>query len=126
MPIRRWPTRATARGARSTALRRLADVATGGLQPDRTLLFDCPSRQGLDRAPGGPAADLTRFETADEHDVDFHRRVREGYLALAAASPSAGASSTLCRADVAAPWDAVICCRQAWPDGHRRPVALAG
>jgi dTMP kinase len=74
-------------GAPLDALRRLAEVVTGGLQPDRTLLFDIPVEQGLDRRAGGPAADLTRFETADDRDVAFHQRVRDGYLALAAAEP---------------------------------------
>jgi len=75
-------------GAPLEQLRRLADVATGGLAPDRTLLFDIPVEAGLARRERGPAADLTRFETAKSHDLAFHRRVREGYLALAVAEPA--------------------------------------
>jgi dTMP kinase len=64
-------------------LRALAAVATGGLTPDLTILLDLPVEAGLARkAPG----DVTRFEA--EFDLDFHRRVREGFLALAVASPS--------------------------------------
>lgn len=60
----------------------LASVATDGLQPDLTVLLDLPVEAGLRRkAPG----DVTRFEA--EFDVEFHRRVRDGFLALAAASP---------------------------------------
>lgn len=68
-------------------LRRLAEVATGGLQPDRTVLFDLPVEAGLARRSDGPAAQLTRFEVADEHDVGFHRRVREGFLEMARDEP---------------------------------------
>jgi dTMP kinase len=57
-------------------------VATDGLHPDLTILLDLPVRAGLARkAPG----DLTRFEA--EFDLGFHQRVRDGFLALAAAAP---------------------------------------
>jgi len=57
-------------------------VATGGLQPDMTILLDLPVEVGLARkAP----ADRTRFES--DFDLAFHRRVRNGFLALAVAEP---------------------------------------
>jgi dTMP kinase len=63
-------------------LRMLAAAATDGLSPDLTLLLDVPVEIGLARkAPG----DVTRFEA--EYDLEFHRRVREGFLAIAAAEP---------------------------------------
>lgn len=63
-------------------LRALALVATDGLSPDLTILLDLPVEAGLARkAPG----DVTRFEA--EFDFAFHRRVREGFLAMAVASP---------------------------------------
>jgi dTMP kinase len=63
-------------------LRALALAATDGLQPDLTILLDIPAEVGLSRkAPG----DVTRFEA--EFDLAFHRRVRDGFLALAAAEP---------------------------------------
>jgi dTMP kinase len=63
-------------------LRALGSVATGGLTPDLTILLDLPVEAGLARkAPG----DVTRFEA--EFDLGFHRRVREGFLALAVAEP---------------------------------------
>ena len=63
-------------------LRALADVATDGLQPDLTILLDLPVEAGLARkAPG----DVTRFEA--EFDLDFHGRVRDGFLAIAKAEP---------------------------------------
>jgi dTMP kinase len=63
-------------------LRALEAMATDGLRPDLTILLDLPAEAGLARvAP----ADVTRFEALD---VAFHRRVRQGFLALAAASPA--------------------------------------
>jgi dTMP kinase len=63
-------------------LSRLEEIATGGLEPDLTLLLDVPVEIGLARkAPG----DRTRFETG--FDVAFHRRVRNGFLEMAVAEP---------------------------------------
>jgi dTMP kinase len=60
----------------------MAGVATGGLAPDLTILLDLPPEVGLRRkAPD----DQTRFELA--FDIDYHRRVRDGFLALAADEP---------------------------------------
>jgi dTMP kinase len=60
----------------------MADAATGGLVPDLTILLDLPVEIGLGRKSGH---EVTRFET--EFNVDFHRRVRDGFLAMAAAEP---------------------------------------
>jgi dTMP kinase len=57
------------------------------LAPDTTLLFDLDPALGLERARDRNARgrqDEGRFEA---EDVPFHRRVREGYLALAKAEP---------------------------------------
>jgi len=64
-------------------LRTLNRWATGDLDPDLTLIFDLPEDVGLTRATkrnSNATADEGRFEA---EDVRFHRRVREGYLALA-------------------------------------------
>jgi dTMP kinase len=62
-------------------LRALEAIATGGLRAHRTILLDVPAEVGL----GRKAAEQTRFET--DFDIDFHQRVRAGFLALAAADP---------------------------------------
>ncbi|MEO5939618.1 MAG: dTMP kinase [Candidatus Limnocylindrales bacterium] len=60
----------------------LERLATGGLQPDLTLLLDVPVEVGLARkAPD----DRTRFETG--FDLAFHRRVRNGFLEMAVHEP---------------------------------------
>ena len=59
-------------------LRAIAGVATGGLQPDVTILLDVDPETGIRRKVPGAR---NRFESID---LDFHRRVRDGFLALAA------------------------------------------
>lgn len=64
------------------ALRAIADVATGGLVPNLTVLLDVDPEVGLRRkAPGA----RNRFEAS--FDLDFHRRVRAGFLELAGQEP---------------------------------------
>jgi dTMP kinase len=68
-------------------LRALNEWATDALVPDVTLLFDLPEEVGLNRANSRNAnatQDEGRFEA---EDLRFHRRVREGYLAMAVAEP---------------------------------------
>ena len=67
----------------------IADVvalATGGLRPDLTLIFDLAvdesRRRALKRARKGAAHDRLDLE-----DVAFHARVREAYLRIADADP---------------------------------------
>ena len=64
------------------ALRNVGRIATGGLRPDLTLLFDVSVEVGLARKSD---AETTRFEA--HFDRAFHERVRAGYLALAVAQP---------------------------------------
>jgi dTMP kinase len=63
----------------------LERVSVGDLRPDLTLVLDVPVALGLERAAthrGSASAD--RFEA---EDVEFHDKLREAYLALAAAEP---------------------------------------
>ena len=62
-------------------LRGLAEVATGGLEPDLTILLDVDPEVGIRRKAAGAR---NRFESID---LDFHRRVRSGFLELAGAEP---------------------------------------
>lgn len=68
------------RGLDVEIVRRLSEVATGGLWPDLIILLDMDPERA--RARGGGGSD--RFEALG---MDFHRRVREGYLELAGADP---------------------------------------
>jgi len=69
------------RGLDLDMLRRLQVQATGGLQPDLTMLLNLPVETGLARIPR-PAQDRLDRETAT-----FHQRVRAGYQEMAAADP---------------------------------------
>ena len=63
-------------------LRAVAFVATGGLAPDLTILLDVSPEVGLARK-----ADDTRNRFEASFDLDFHRRVRAGFLELAREEP---------------------------------------
>lgn len=63
-----------------TALER---AVVGETWPDLTLVFDLPPELGLARAAGRGGAEA-RFEAKG---IEFHTRLREGFLALAAAEP---------------------------------------
>jgi dTMP kinase len=63
-------------------VREVNQIATGGLVPDLTLLLDLPAEEGLRRKRAAG-----EWNVMDGLDVEFHRRVRQGYLALAAADP---------------------------------------
>lgn len=60
----------------------LAEIATGGLVPDVTILLDLDPELGLRRKSD---VEQTRFEAS--FDLAFHHRVRAGFLELAGAEP---------------------------------------
>ncbi len=62
---------------------RLERAVLGATRPDLTLILDLPAERGLARAAGRGGAEA-RFESKG---LAFHRRLREGFLALAAAEP---------------------------------------
>jgi dTMP kinase len=64
-------------------LDRLYEAAVGDFRPDLTLVFDLPVEQGLARAATRRGGE-TRYESLPR---DFHQRVRQGFLAIAAAEP---------------------------------------
>lgn len=63
-------------------LKILLEFTTGGLKPDLTLLLDVDAETGLRRR-----AAEGEWNRLDAYDLEFHRRVREGYLQLAQAEP---------------------------------------
>lgn len=60
----------------------LADIATGGLRPDATVYVDILPERGLQRLAG-----RTGRNWLDRESLDFHTRVREGYLQMIADDP---------------------------------------
>ncbi len=61
-------------------LRSVTHFVTGGLTPDLTLLIDLPCELGLSRKRKAGS-----WNRLDDYDLEFHQRVRQGYLALASA-----------------------------------------
>jgi dTMP kinase len=57
-------------------VKQMSEYALGGIRPDVLIYLDCPPDIGLIRAK--QAGDPDRFE---EEKIQFHERVREGYLA---------------------------------------------
>ncbi len=66
------------------SLNMLYDVTVGDFKPDLTILFDLDPKIGLERSYKkalGMEVKETRFE---DRGLEFHNRLREGYLELAA------------------------------------------
>lgn len=66
-----------------TVLRQLLNFTTGNLWPDLTLLLDLEAEEGLKRRRQGGG----EWNRLDDYSIAFHRRVRQGYLEMAAAEP---------------------------------------
>jgi dTMP kinase len=64
-------------------LKEILRFATGGLQPDLTLLLDVDVEEGLKRRRIGGG----EWNRLDAQQVAFHQRVRQGYLKMAAEEP---------------------------------------
>ena len=77
------------RGIDLGLLRNLNDIASQGIKPDLTLLFDCPVEIGLSRtAQRQSKMTLGRSEDRFEREkIEFHERIRAGFLELARAEP---------------------------------------
>lgn len=73
------------RGLDRELIERLNREATGGLEPDLTVLLDLPVETALARKEGEHGAGSD--DTFDHAPVDFHRKIRRGYRALAASDP---------------------------------------
>lgn len=69
------------RGVSRTLIDEVDRLATGGRQPDLTLLFDVPAEVARARRHRGEADRL------DAEGLAFYERVRRGYLEIAAAHP---------------------------------------
>jgi dTMP kinase len=64
-------------------LTQIVNYATGGLKPDLTVLMDVDIETGLRRR----SSDDENWNRLDAKEIQFHKRVREGYCQMAAAEP---------------------------------------
>src|SRR5262245_56021303 len=79
-----------ARGFDLTLVNQLNELATGGLKPDLTLLFDLEVEIGLKRTrKRGDGTDEMAAgpDRLDQEPLEFHERVRAAYLEIAAREP---------------------------------------
>ena len=102
-------------GADPALIAALEAAVVGPCAPDLTLMFDLPVEAGLARARARGDAE-TRFESKG---LSFHHRLRDGFLAIAAAEPGRcavidAAASIEAVADAA--W-AAVCARLLAPVG---------
>ncbi len=75
------------RGIDFTLIDELNLIATGGLMPEMTILFDIESSEGLARLhPGG-------HDRLEREALEFHLKVRQGYLELVKKQPNRWARS---------------------------------
>jgi dTMP kinase len=63
------------------------EFAVDGAAPDLTILLDIDVSLGFKRLRERVAADGGKLDRIERETLDFHRRVREGYLELAARWP---------------------------------------
>ena len=67
---------------------RLNHLSSQGIRPDVTFLLDCPSDVGLKRAlQRNRTLKQEKEERFEKEEIQFHRRVRNGYLAIAKKEP---------------------------------------
>jgi dTMP kinase len=67
-------------------LRQLNEFADGGVRPDLTFLLDCPVALGLSRTAQRQlniATGETHEDRFEREKLDFHERVRTGFLDIA-------------------------------------------
>ncbi len=64
-------------------IRSLLHFATGGLKPDLTFLLDVEPQVGLERRQKGGG----EWNRMDAYVLQYHQRVRQGYLEMANADP---------------------------------------
>lgn len=78
-----------ARNLDSKIVQDVHKIATNGQMPVLTILFDCPVEIGLSRARTRNDKDekLKNEDRFEQEKLDFHRRVRDGYLTIAKREP---------------------------------------
>lgn len=76
------------RGLDLKLLGELNRLASDTLTPDLTLVLDCPPELGLERTRARQAGREVAADRFEGERLEFHRRVREGFLAVARAEPA--------------------------------------
>jgi dTMP kinase len=68
-------------------LRLITKFATQGLKPDVTIYLDVAVEEGLNRKAAANSAGQGEWNRMDRLELNFHQRVRAGYLEMARSEP---------------------------------------
>ena len=80
-------------GVPTATLLELERIVLGGLKPDLTFVLDLPAEAGLKRAENrrlrelAPQSATPERDLFEDRDVEFHERLRQGFLNIANAEP---------------------------------------
>jgi len=74
------------RGFKPELIKEIVELATGGLRPDLTLLFDLSVAESAVRTRRRVAKKTS--DRLDSEDAEFHTRVRNAYVEMAKAEPA--------------------------------------
>lgn len=70
------------RGIDISLIMSIDNIATGGIKPHLTILFDLDAEAGLKRNKG-----INKVDRLELEDIEFHRKVQEGYINIADKEP---------------------------------------
>jgi len=77
------------RGIDLKLLGQFNNVADGGVRPELTFLLDCPVAVGLARTSRRPSVEgQPREDRFEREKIEFHEKIRAGFLAMARAEPA--------------------------------------
>jgi dTMP kinase len=65
----------------------LSRLASDGMRPDLTIVLDCPVEMGLARTRARAKGGIRGADRFESEQVEFHRRVRDGFLTIARNEP---------------------------------------
>jgi len=83
-----WAYQGSGRGVPAERVEMAEALATGGLRPELTLLFDLPAAAARERGKSPKRAARGGVDRLDAEELAFYERVREGFLERAGADPS--------------------------------------
>jgi len=76
------------RGFDLKLLNELNRLASDGIRPDLTIVLDCPVETGLARTRARVRGGVRAPDRFEGEQIEFHRRVREGFLEIARSDPA--------------------------------------
>ena len=82
-----WAYQGAGRGVEPERVATADELATGGVTPELTLLFDLPAEAARQRGRSPRRAARGGVDRLDAEELAFYQRVRDGFLARARAEP---------------------------------------